>query len=402
MKKMRGRVFLLVCAFLLAGCGGGGGGGGGEPTGAPDGSNDTDNPSQQRDLAAVQDYDSLHDVVIHAVDMMNAKILSDPSLSDELLSASQFLTPVDFQYYFGSDDIQEGVSSAESEVMTLKHYYPFDVEPSRTPYAMAYREISESGDVVFSLRLDALFGCSDDPSHPTARCVQYAVDGPGFSNSGSVYLVPIEQGDLIWFERKSAVVDAPPATLTCSDLEALDISPTDRTIYLGQSKQFLASGTLQDNYKIDAAEIVSWSSSDPAAVSISSQGLATSTGEGQATITAACDSLTSSTTLTIDPVSLTDLAVDNGMFLDILDGQTLQLTVTGTYSDGTEADLTEAANWSIPLAVFGHNRVLVSNSPGSKGFITTIQPADPSPDYTADIVEAAIGDIRATTFISVK
>lgn len=395
MKTMRGFILLLTGTFLVAGCGGGGS----DPAGAPDGST----PGvQQRDFVAVQDYDTLHDVIIHAVDMMNARILSDSSLSDELLSDNQFLAPVNFQYYFDSDTIQEGVSTAEIEVVTLKHYYPFDVEPSRTPYAMIYREMSNEGNVVFSLRLDALFGCSDDPSHPTARCVQYAVVGPGFSNSGSAYLVPVEQGDLIWFERKTAVVDTPPAALACSDLTAIDVSPTDRTIYLGQSKQFLVSGTLHDNSKVDAADIVTWSTSDSTLATISGQGLATSTGEGTATISAACGSLSSSTTLIINPVTLTNLVVDNGMFLDILDGQTLQLTLSGTYSDGTSADLTEAANWSVPLAVFGHNRVLVSNSLGSKGHITTIQPADPSPDYTSDIIEATIGNVRATTFISVK
>jgi len=52
----------------------------------------------------------------------------------------------------------------------------------------------------------------------------------------------------------------------------------------------------------------------------------------------------------------------------LLFGQTTQLRLIGQYSDGTEKDLTEDAYWSMSLKYTSW--LDVSNSPGSKGFVT--------------------------------
>ena len=72
------------------------------------------------------------------------------------------------------------------------------------------------------------------------------------------------------------------ARLTVSDahLVSLSIGPADKSILYFQPLQMTATGTFSDNRKQDLTSQVTWSSSDPSAVTLSDTGLATATGNG--------------------------------------------------------------------------------------------------------------------------
>jgi hypothetical protein len=99
--------------------------------------------------------------------------------------------------------------------------------------------------------------------------------------------------------------------------------------------------------------VVTWSSSDATVAIISNTlgtyGLATSSGQGTAAITATSASITSSTTLTVSQAALSSIAVTPSSVSNMV-GSAQQFTATATYSDGSTQDVTQSATWtsSIP------------------------------------------------------
>jgi uncharacterized protein YjdB len=92
-----------------------------------------------------------------------------------------------------------------------------------------------------------------------------------------------------------AVLNGKPATaqltVTNATLSSLAItSPASpANIALGKSQQYVVTGTFSDSTTQDLTNQVTWTSSDPAVAVIDPSGLATSTGVGTTTVTAAGD-----------------------------------------------------------------------------------------------------------------
>ncbi|MGB8834333.1 MAG: Ig-like domain-containing protein, partial [Candidatus Sulfotelmatobacter sp.] len=73
-------------------------------------------------------------------------------------------------------------------------------------------------------------------------------------------------------------------------------------------------------------------------------GLATSSGQGTATITAASASITSSTTISVAQATISSIAVTPSS-TSIRSEYTQQFTAIATYSDGSSQDITQSATW---------------------------------------------------------
>jgi 6-phosphogluconolactonase len=148
----------------------------------------------------------------------------------------------------------------------------------------------------------------------------------------------------------------------------LAINPVNPSIGAGLQQQF-RSTNIRTNQDVTAS--VTWSSSNTAVATISNSpptnGLANSLAVGTATITASLDSLTTSTTLTVTPATLSFLEVTPGG-AGTTPGGTIQFTATGIFTDGTRQDLTNSADWSSSNTAVA----TISNSTGSKGLATAI------------------------------
>jgi len=146
-------------------------------------------------------------------------------------------------------------------------------------------------------------------------------------------------------KSKPATTPAPAPTL--SSIAVTPASPDNLAV--GSTQQFTAIGTYSNGSTADITSQVTWASSDTNVATVSSSGLVTAVAEGTTSITASMSWVTSpAVTLTVvaaapalssvevKPVSPDELAV----------GATLQFTATGTYSDGSTADVTSQVTWA--------------------------------------------------------
>lgn len=183
-------------------------------------------------------------------------------------------------------------------------------------------------------------------------------------------------------------------TVTSAVLQAIDVSPTIPSIQHGTSQQFIATGTYSDNTTADVTAYVTWSSSNTGVATISnapgSNGLAASVAAGTTTITAALSGFSGGTTLTVTAPTLNSIQItplNPSISIDLNE----QFYATGSYSDGSSADLTQAVTWSSSNTAV----VTVSNAAGSNGLVTPVSAS------TATIT-AAFGGTSGTSTVTVN
>jgi len=195
---------------------------------------------------------------------------------------------------------------------------------------------------------------------------------------GAATITAIDPSSLI---SGTAVFTVTPAVLT-----AITVSPTLASVAKGNTEQFSATGVYSDLSTANLTDSVTWSSSSSSVTTVSnsagSQGKATATGVGAATITATDPSslISGTAAFTVLPAVLTAITVSPAV-ASVAKGDTEQFTATGVYSDLSTADLTNSVTWSSSSS----SVATVSNSAGSQGKATaagvggaTITATDPS------------------------
>jgi hypothetical protein len=144
------------------------------------------------------------------------------------------------------------------------------------------------------------------------------------------------------YHMLSAVVQV---SVTDAKLTALTINPDQVTTAVGGVTQFQAAGLLDDGSVIDLTAVSSWSSSSPNIVSIDAGGLATAAAGGSAMISAEFSGEKATATIEVSEAKVVSLRVSPDSAT--LAPQSVQaFTVTAFLDDGTQADLTAAAQWT--------------------------------------------------------
>lgn len=140
-------------------------------------------------------------------------------------------------------------------------------------------------------------------------------------------------------------------TLTSAVLSSISVSPGAPDVPAGLAQAFKALGTYSDGSTRDLTTAVTWSSSNPAVASVgnsgASCGLATALVPGTASIQATDPGtgLRGGASLTVAAPLLASLAVGPESPA-VASGYTLQLTATGTFTDGSTQDVTSRVAWS--------------------------------------------------------
>lgn len=214
----------------------------------------------------------------------------------------------------------------------------------------------------------------------------------------------------IFAETTLTVGPAALATVTA-------ISPTTATIYLGETQQFAATGTMTDGTTgVDVTSRVTWSTSSNSIATINSAGLATGAGQGTAIITAAAPSGSSvEASLIVNLPTLTAISTVTPAATTIGLGETLQYTATGNTSLGNDLNITNQVIWESSndaLASIDATGLLTSKSQGTVTVTARNQDSSLSqsttltigaPKLTAitsiipDTLDLALGESRALT-----
>jgi hypothetical protein len=167
-----------------------------------------------------------------------------------------------------------------------------------------------------------------------------------FSRAGSQFLNAGKMDDLRIYNRALSATEIQQLFQTGSaSLVSIAVTPANPSIAKGASQQFTATGTYSDSSTQNLTSSVTWSSTNTAAATISSAGLATAAGTGTTTISATSGSISGSTTLTVTAPVLVSIAVTPAN-PSIIKGGTQQFAATGTYSDNSTQNLTSSATWS--------------------------------------------------------
>ncbi|HET9627839.1 MAG TPA: Ig-like domain-containing protein, partial [Kofleriaceae bacterium] len=186
------------------------------------------------------------------------------------------------------------------------------------------------------------------------------------------------------------VTAALPVTVTPAVLQQVQVAPSVLTLPRGTAAPLTATGVFSDGSHADITGLVTWTSSATAVASVSnvllSAGRVTGNAVGDATISATLAGVAGTAAVHVGNATLTSIAVSGADVLVPI-GLTQQLTATGTFSDGTTADVTAQATWASDSAV-----VVVSNVAGARGLATAVA-------IGSATVTATVGTVSGSTTV---
>jgi uncharacterized protein YjdB len=184
-------------------------------------------------------------------------------------------------------------------------------------------------------------------------------------------------------------------TVNAVTLSSIAITPSTALVASGATYNLRATGTYSDSSTADMTELVTWSSSNTSAATISnvsgSKGLATTptfSGYLATTVTATLSSATGTTVLGVNGATITSIVVTPSVSLTV--NQQYSLKAYGNLSDGGVLDLTDFAIWSSATI----SKVSVSNSLGSKGRVTGVATG-------SSVITAAFNGMNGTRAVTV-
>jgi uncharacterized protein YjdB len=133
--------------------------------------------------------------------------------------------------------------------------------------------------------------------------------------------------------------------VTNATIVSISVSPTGRTIAPATELPFTATGTFSDSSTQVITTDATWSSSDTAVATVGPEGVATAVAAGTTNINAAFGGQTGFAPLTVSAVTLKSISVAPGTAV-LAPASTLSYAATGTFSDGSTQDITDAVAWS--------------------------------------------------------
>ena len=236
---------------------------------------------------------------------------------------------------------------------------------------------------------------SDGSSHDvTSQAAWVAGNTAAASVDSNGLVTGVAQGTSTITASVSGKQATAAVTVSTALLQSILVTPATASIATGQTQAYTANGIFSDGSTTDLTNSVIWSSSATGVASIDQTGLATGVSTGSANITAASGTVTSTPVpLAVTAAVLTaiDIAPD-GQYIPV--GGQYQLAVTGTYSDGSTQNLTNAT-WSSSdptlatvdsngnvtgVANSNNNPVTITASYGGQTNTTTVYITDAVPE----------------------
>ncbi len=174
-------------------------------------------------------------------------------------------------------------------------------------------------------------------------------------------------------------------TVAAAALTSITVTAAQASLPLGNTEQLRALGTYTDSSTQDVTASAQWTSSTPATLSVTGPGSVTARTQGNATVTASLSGISGVTQITVAPSALVSIAI-SASHSSLPLGTSAELSLAGTYTDGSTADLSTEATWT-------------SSSPGilavhSAGTVEALA-------VGSDTVTASFGGLTATANLTV-
>ncbi|RZA09445.1 MAG: hypothetical protein EOP11_01685 [Proteobacteria bacterium] len=179
-------------------------------------------------------------------------------------------------------------------------------------------------------------------------------------------------------------------TVDAAVVSGLSVTAASPTVAKGLTTQLTATAIYSDGTTANVSGTAAWSSSAATRGTVNTSGLFNGLNVGAVTATAAFGGSQASVSLTVDAAALTALAVTSAGN-SVAAGQDLPLTATGTYSDGSTADLTAVSAWVSASSAVG----TVSGAVGTKGVFHGLTAG-------SSVVSATYGGFQGTRTITVS
>ena len=181
-------------------------------------------------------------------------------------------------------------------------------------------------------------------------------------------------------------------------LSSVSVTPNATSVSVSAQVSFKATGKYSDGSSKDLTSSAQWASSDSGTAAINAAGVATGMAVGTTTISAQSSGITGSATLTVGgsggsgggggggnaAVNLTAIAVTPAN-PSVPVNTMQQLTATGSYTDGSSADLTSLVTWTssaVSKANVDASGVVTGVSSGSASITATLNSVSGSTTVT--------------------
>ena len=188
-------------------------------------------------------------------------------------------------------------------------------------------------------------GSFDDGSTQLLTSVTWSSSATGTASVDSFGMASgLAAGVATISATSGSVTGSATLTVTGATLVSIAVAPANSNMAVGTSKQFSATGTFSDSSTQDVTATALWASSNPAAVTINSQGLASSLATGTTTIIASVGSVNGETGLTVSTAHLVSITISPAN-PRIAKGTSIKLTATGTFSDGSTSANLSGLSW---------------------------------------------------------
>jgi trimeric autotransporter adhesin len=194
-------------------------------------------------------------------------------------------------------------------------------------------------------------------------------------------------------------------------LTTVSVSPNSASVLVSATASLKAIGTYSDGSTQDLTSSAQWGSSDSNVATVSPSGVVTGVAAGTAMIAAQTGGLSGSAALTVSgsggggggvgggggaAANLTSIMIAPANPL-IAINTVQQLTATGTYSDGSSADLTSLVTWSsspLSVAIVNADGAVTGIAAGSATITATLN--NVSQSTTATVTAPTISAISVT------
>ncbi|MDE1351614.1 Ig-like domain-containing protein [Vibrio aestuarianus] len=155
-------------------------------------------------------------------------------------------------------------------------------------------------------------------------------------------VVTVSPGSATIVIEKDGVTATASVTVTAAELVSINFDSSPTSAPLGLSAQLTATGEYTDETTEDLTSNVEWNSSNPAIASIDRDGLVTPKQAGQVEITATKDGVSTLMSFEVLDAQLASIEIDPSVE-STPKGVTVQLTATGSYTDGEDYELTDGS-----------------------------------------------------------